>query len=39
MTRRFWRSSDAVVERLRQAYAVHLTWYRMGANLVDQVLG
>jgi len=39
MTRDFWRRSDEVVARLRQAYEVHLTWYRMGANLVDQVLG
>jgi hypothetical protein len=39
MTRRFWQRSDQVLARLHEAYAVHLTWYRMGSKLVDEVLG
>ena len=30
---------DGVLSKLRSSYMVHLTWYRIGARLIDKVLG
>lgn len=37
-TRHLPAAPDGIVSRLRDAYMVHLTWYRQGARLVDEIL-
>jgi hypothetical protein len=38
-SRGIFAAPEGVCARLRDAYMVHLTWYRQGARLVDKILG
>jgi len=37
--RRICAAPEGVCARLRDAYMVHLTWFRQGASMVDEILG
>ena len=39
LSRGLFSATEGICSRLRDSYMVHLTWYRQGATMVDQILG